>query len=940
MAGAVDVTVTTPGGTSATSAADRFTYVAPPVPTVTGLSQSYGSSLGSDMVVIVGNGFTAATRVAFGTTTAFPAFLSDSAISVRVPAGMAGTVDVTVTTPGGTSATSAADRFTYVVPPVPTVTGLNQSSGLSLGGDTLVILGSGFTGATQVAFGTTTTFPTVLSDSAISVRVPAHAAGAVDLTVATPGGTSATSAADRFTYVAPPVPTVTGLNQSSGSSLGAYTVVVLGSGFTGATRVAFGTTTASPAVLSDSALSVQVPARMAGTVDVTVTTPGGTSATSAADHFTYVAPPVPSVTGLNQSSGSSLGGYTVVILGSGFTAASQVAFGTTTARPIVLSDSALSVTVPAGVAGVVDVTVTTPGGTSSTSAADRFTYVVPPVPTVTGVGLNAGAGAGGYMVTIIGTDFIGVSAVSFGGTPATFVVRSVNTILATVPRGTAGTVDVRVTAAGGTSAVTVADRFTYLAPTVTGVGPVSGLVGGGYSVTLIGSGFTGATAVSFGGTPATSFTVNSDATITAVAPAGTAGVVDITVTTPGGVSATSAADQFTYVTQQGMDGPVPVVTGVGAATGGGAGGYTVTILGTGFLGATAVAFGSTPATNFTVVSSNVITARVPAQAAGTVDVTVTGPGGTSVTSAADQFTYVGPTVTGLGLTTGSTLGGESVTIIGSGFTGATTVTFGGIPASFIVNSDGMITATAPIHLTVTVYPMASETVYRNPDGTGAETTSYSYTWYDISNAMQSQTVTHAVVSAAQNGPGTPDVETTVYDIYGRVIWTKDGGGFIKYTEYDPATGAVDKMITDVDTTRTTDFQNLPAGWVTPPGGGLHLETQIGVDALGREIQRVDPNGDITYTVYDDPDHEVRVYPGWNAATGMPTGPTQITREDRAHSPSYVEILTTSDPPNVDGNGLPDGTEPISQVQSLRRFFTSPGGQVIETDAYVSLRAPN
>ncbi len=83
--------------------------------------------------------------------------------------------------------------------------------------------------------------------------------------------------------------------------------------------------------------------------------------------------------------------------------------------------------------------------------------------------------------------------------------------------------------------------------TVTGVSPGSGPVSGGTSVTITGSGFTGATAVNFGATAASSFTVNSDTSITATAPAATAvGPVDVTITTPSGTSPTSSADQFTY----------------------------------------------------------------------------------------------------------------------------------------------------------------------------------------------------------------------------------------------------------------------------------------------------------------------------------------------------------------------------------------------------------
>ena len=65
----------------------------------------------------------------------------------------------------------------------------------------------------------------------------------------------------------------------------------------------------------------------------------------------------------------------------------------------------------------------------------------------------------------------------------------------------------------------------------------------------------------------------------------------------------------------------------------------MTITGTNLAGATVVHFGTTAATNFTVVNDNTITATSPAGTAGTVDVTVTTPSGTSTTSAADQFTY-------------------------------------------------------------------------------------------------------------------------------------------------------------------------------------------------------------------------------------------------------------------------------------------------------------
>ena len=206
-------------------------------------------------------------------------------------------------------------------------------------------------------------------------------------------------------------------------------------------------------------------------------------------------------------------------------------------------------------------------------------------------------------------------------------------------------------------------------------------------------------------------------------------------------------------------------------------------------------------------------------------------------------------------------------------------------------------------------------MYRNTNGTGAETTSYAYTWYSGTTQMQSQTVTLPVISTAENGPGVADVWTYNYDPYERVIQTTDPDGYVNTYQYDQATGAQTQSVIDSGT------------------GRLNLTTNTVVDALGRPLKVTDPNGNVTYTVYNDANHEVRVYPGWNGTTT--TGPTQVYREDRSHDPSYTETFTMSATPHVT-NGQPDGTEAYAFLQSLSRTITSRGGQVIETDAYFNL----
>jgi hypothetical protein len=172
-----------------------------------------------------------------------------------------------------------------------------------------------------------------------------------------------------------------------------------------------------------------------------------------------------------------------------------------------------------------------------------------------------------------------------------------------------------------------------LAPGIGSVSPSAGPAAGGTSVTITGHDCSGATAVSFGAAPAQRFTVTSDDSITAVAPAAVAGTIDVTVTTAGGRSPTSIGDHFTSV-------PRPAVTSVSPTRGQRAGGAVVTITGHDFTGATAVNFGGHPARGFGIVSDTLITAVAPAARAGAVDITVTTTGGQSTTAPADRFTFV------------------------------------------------------------------------------------------------------------------------------------------------------------------------------------------------------------------------------------------------------------------------------------------------------------
>jgi alpha-tubulin suppressor-like RCC1 family protein len=234
-------------------------------------------------------------------------------------------------------------------------------------------------------------------------------------------------------------------------------------------------------------------------------------------------------------------------------------------------------------------------------------------------------------------------------------------------------VPVAVHGLGGVAGV-AAGSYTSLAfgvplPSVTRLEPSAGPASGGTAVTITGTGFAEANAVYFGSLPATEFTVDSPTSVTAVAPAGAAGTVSVSVATPTGASGDSSGSQYTYQ-------PLPNVTKLSAKKGPAAGGTVVTITGTGFAGANAVHFGAFAASEPTVNSATSITATSPPATSGTVDVTVTTPEGTSALSKHDHFKFENPTITSIEPGEGPSEGGTVVTIAGSGFApGSAATTF-------------------------------------------------------------------------------------------------------------------------------------------------------------------------------------------------------------------------------------------------------------------------
>lgn len=362
------------------------------------------------------------------------------------------------------------------------------------------------------------------------------------------------------------------------------------------------------------------------------------------------------------------------------------------------------------------------GGTVMAWGEDKFgevgngttkTEVELPVP-VTGLsGVSAISAGGRFSVALVGGSIRTWGIDTFGQLGDGKVGESSD-----VPVEVPGVAKAASISAGAGHAL----AFGEPRPAVTEVSPGIGPTAGGTSVTINGANLGGATAVVFGTTAAASFTVNSPTSITATTPAESVGTVDVLVTTPAGTSVKRSTDRYTFQAP-------PTVTRLGVKSGPVEGGTTVVLTGTEFTGATAVTFGSTPATAFTVNSNTQITATSPAaSAASKVAVTVTNVAGTSTPTLADFFKYT-PTVTGVSPNGGPVEGGTSVAVTGSGFivgSGITRFSFGKAKAvSVVCASTTECTMKSPAGTAGTVNVIAESNKQKSPANPPADSFTYS-----------------------------------------------------------------------------------------------------------------------------------------------------------------------------------------------------------------------
>lgn len=762
-------------------------------PQVFSANPNEGPSSGRTAVSVSGSGFEEGLRAYFNGVPATQVELDGpNGFNCRTPMGMPGDADIVVLNPNGQSGIGL-DEYLFISSP--TVYNVTPDDGPEAGLTDITISGDGFFGPVNVHFGLLqATNITMNSSSQIVCDAPANDPGPVNVTV-TNGDGQHRILADGFTYLE--IPVLVNTNPIAGPSAGGTPITITGSGFDSSmTTLSVGSNPLNGlTVVNNTTITGTTPGGSQGPADVFVETPAGSDTLT--DFFHYF--DLPTITGVNPLMGSTLGGTDITITGMNFTdgvldtLTSASVGGLLLDNLFVVNSTTILGTTPALTAGFRSVTVNTPGG-NDTFGMD-FEAINPP--SISSIFPVEGPTSGSTSLTITGGNFrSGPPDVYVGGVMAINVVfNSSSQLVCDTPANVSGLADVRVVNDDGQED-TLEDAFLYVGPpTVTGINPTSGSSSGNTAVTVTGTGFnTGSmTTAAVGGLQLTGLQILSNTTLTGNTQAHAEGLVDVVVTTTGGMD--TLVNGYEYFDS-------PTISNLSATEGPTGGNTHVVITGTNFMGqgANTVLFGGSAAINVTVNNDTEIECDTTAHAAGNVSVVVQNGGGSS--NAFNFFEYVAaPTVLSINPTAGPSSTATFVTITGTNFrnTGAgSTVLIGGaaVTGQTVVNST-TITCNTPASLSQTFANVQVTTVG------GANT---------LTNGFQ-----------FVNPPTITNVNPATGSILGNTPVTVTGTNFVTgQTQVNFGGSAASSVVVQNSTTLTCNTPARPEGFanvqVVTPGG--------------------------------------------------------------------------------------------------------------------------
>lgn len=503
--GIVDIRVTNPGGLRAVLS-QAFTFVnhqdSQQAPSIEGISPRRGPLAGGTPVEVFGSNFMEGLTLKLGDSVIENLnLINDGHLVFVTPAGSIGMKSITVINPTGLGV-SVPDLFEYTLDEtrVPRLIGVVPASGPRQGGQAITISGDQFESDGVFYLGTKRLNNlTVISENVATGFTPlGDQAGVVNLRYVSPAGSYA-ELAESYTYV--DAPTLDSIGPVFGAQVGGTEVVLIGASFQRGVRVLLGGTEVDlVSFVNPNRLVITTPAHAPGFADIRVINPDGQIALLESA-YEYLAPP--QITSLSQRTGPEGGGTIVRLTGVGFVPGTIVTFGPTVAQETdILSSEEIYLKTPAHVAGAVNVTTRNPDGQESIFP-QGFTYVagfnLDDRPTLSEVFPTQGPATGGAKTLITGNGFTRSSKVFFDRELATDVRYLSDKLLEVITPAALepGNVFVAVMNLDGqVSEAQVGYTYFSQAPLIdlpleiTGVSPNSGPVSGDTEVTLNGRGIT------------------------------------------------------------------------------------------------------------------------------------------------------------------------------------------------------------------------------------------------------------------------------------------------------------------------------------------------------------------------------------------------------------------------------------------------------------------
>ncbi|MEZ5355029.1 MAG: IPT/TIG domain-containing protein [Bryobacteraceae bacterium] len=410
-------------------------------------------------LTIAGSGFTAGSRVLFGTRELIPVSVTIDRIDVSVPADAIAEpaiVPVKVRSLQGNESNS----LNFTVSARALISSLDPPSRIAgSGAFTLAVNGSGFSPGARVIFGLRELFPSDIAAGRILVPVPADAIanpGTIGVKVRAADGAE-TNTVDFIVSTRSLISSLDPSTRPAGS--GAFALTILGSGFASGSRVIFGTREFFPSNLTPDRIGVTIPAdaiATPGLIGVKVRASDGVE-TNTVDFRVAAAPVIVSLTPPSRPAGS--GTFTLIVDGRGFGDGSAVLFGSRRLIPTSIGLTQIRISVPADaitVAGRIPVKVTSSAGESNEAI---FEVTAPTAVTLTSLNpTSRPAGSGDFDLTLTGTNMLPTPRVTFAGTVVPLVgTPSITTVVVRVPGALVqqgGPKTVEVTVAGNTASST------------------------------------------------------------------------------------------------------------------------------------------------------------------------------------------------------------------------------------------------------------------------------------------------------------------------------------------------------------------------------------------------------------------------------------------------------------------------------------------------------